>query len=161
MSSHAKIKVSELYQVGIVVRDLGQSINHYQNIFDIGPWGVINADPSSISDMTYHGRSVQHTFKAAHANVGPMQLELLQPLEGETIFTDFLDAHGEGLHHLGVIRVDNLDEAIRLLEKEGFPCLQSGRFPGGGYAYMDTVKSLGVMIELLQMPVGVPAPGRG
>ena len=35
-------------------------------------------------------------------------------------------------------------------EKEGFACLERGRFPGGGYAYMDTVETLGVIIELLE-----------
>ena len=151
------IKVSELYQVGIVVHDLEKSIEHYQNTFGIGPWEVTNVDTSTISDMTYHGRPVQHRFRAAFAMVGPMQLELIQPLEGDNIYSDFLDEHGEGIHHLGHVRVSDLDEAIEALEKEGFPCLQSGRFPGGGLAYMDTGKALGVIIELLQMPEG-PSP---
>jgi len=33
----------------------------------------------------------------------------------------------ELLHHLGHVRVNNLGEAIQALDKEGFPCLQSGR----------------------------------
>ena len=158
--SHAKVKVSELYQVGIVVRDLEKSIEHYQNTFGIGPWGVMNFDPSIFTDMTYRGRPVQHSFRAALVMVGPTQLELIQPLEGDNIFSDFLKEHGEGVHHLGHVRVGNLGEAIYTLEKEGFPCLQSGRLLGGGYAYMDTVKTLGVIIELLEIPEGVPAPGR-
>ena len=149
--SRAKIKVSELYQVGIVVHDLEKSIEHYQNTFGIGPWGTMNVDPSIFSEMTYHGRPVQHRFRAAFAMVGPMQLELIQPVEGDNIYSDFLTEHGEGVHHLGHVRVANLAEAIQTLEKEGFPCLQSGRSPGGGYAYMDTVKTLGIIIELLEM----------
>ena len=158
--SPRKIRVSELYQVGLVVRDLEKSIEHYQNTLGIGPWEVINVDSSIISDMTYHGRPVQHRFRAALTMVGPMQLELIQPVEGDNIFSDFLREHGEKVHHLGHVRVGNLSEAIETWEKEGFPCLQSGRSPGGGYAYMDTIKALGVIIELLEMPEGVPAPGR-
>jgi len=152
--SRAKVKVSELYQVGIVVQDLMKSIEHYQNTFGIGPWEVITLDASTLSDMTYHGRPAHHSFRIAFTMVGQMQLELLQPLEGDNIFSDFLKQHGEGLHHLGHLRVDNLVEAIQTLEKEGFPCLQSGRFPGGGYAYIDTVKTLGFIIELLEMSGG-------
>ena len=159
-SSRVRIKVSELYQVGIVVRDLEKSMEHYQNILGIGPWDTVNIDPSTLSDMTYHGRKVQHKFRAALTMVGPMQLELIEPLEGDNIYSDFLKEHGEGLHHLGHVRVDNLEEAIQRLEKEGFPCLQSGRFPGGGFAYMDTVKTLGFLIELLELPEGVPVPYR-
>ena len=158
--SRAKIKVSELYQVGLVVNDLEKGMEHYQDILGIGPWEVGEANPSTISDMTYHGRPVQHRFRGALTMAGPMQLELIQPLEGGNIFSDFLREHGEGVHHLGHVRVGNLGEAIQRLEKEGSPCLQSGRLPGGGYAYMDTVKALGVIIELLELPEGVPALGR-
>lgn len=146
--------------MGIVVHDLDKSMENYQNAFGIGPWGTMNIDPSIFSDMTYHGRPAQHRFRAAFAMVGPLQLELIEPVEGDNIFSDFLKEHGEGLHHLGHLRVSNLDEAIETFEKAGFPCLQSGRFPGGGYAFMDTVKTLGVIIELLEVPVGAPAPGR-
>jgi methylmalonyl-CoA/ethylmalonyl-CoA epimerase len=158
--SSVKVKVSELYQVGIVVHDLEKSMENYQNTFGIGPWGIMNIDPSIFSEMTYHGRPVQHRFRAAFAIVGPLQLELIQPIEGDNIFSDFLKEHGEGLHHLGHLRVNNLAEAIHTLEKEGFPCLQSGCSPGGGYAYMDTVKALGTIIELLEISEGMPAPGR-
>jgi len=158
--SRARIKASELYQVGIVVRDLEKSMEHYQNILGIGSWDTMNIDSSTLSDMTYHGRKVQHKFRAALTMVGPMQLELIEPLEGDNIYSDFLKEHGEGLHHLGHVRVDNLEEAIQRLEKEGFHCLQSGRFPGGGFAYIDTVKTLGFLIEVLELPEGVPAPYR-
>ena len=158
--NHAKVKISELYQVGIVVQDLDKSMERYQSTFGIGPWTVMNIDPSIFSEMTYHGRPVQHKFRAALAMVGPMQLELIEPIEGDNIFSDFLKEHGEGVHHLGHVRVENLDETIQTLEKEGFPCLQSGCFPGGGYAYIDTLKTLGTIIELLAIPEGAPAPGR-
>ena len=159
--SRAKIRIQELYQVGIVVHDLEKSMEHYQTTFGIGPWEIMNIDPSTFSDMTYHGRPVEHRFRAAFAMVGSMQLELIEPIEGDTIYSDFLKAHGEGLHHLGHLRVSNLDEAIQAFEKEGFPCLQTARSPAGAIAYVDTAKSLGFIIELLEMPEGVPAPGRG
>lgn len=154
------LQVSELYQVGIVVHDLEKSMERYQRILGIGPWDIMDVDPSTVNDLTYRGRKVQHKFRCAMAMVGSMQLELIQPLEGESIQSDFLKEHGEGLHHLGHIRVDNLEEAVQKLEREGFACLQSGRFSGGAFAYMDTVKELGTIIELLEMPEGQPAPFR-
>ena len=157
--NHAQIKISGLFQVGIVVHDLEKSMERYEKAFGIGPWEVINVDSSMFSEMTYHGKPVQHRFRAALAMVGPMQLELIEPLEGDNIYSDFLKEHGEGLHHLGHVRVSDLDEAIQSFEKEGFPCLQSGRSSRAGVAYMDTSKTLGFIIELLEMSEGVPAPG--
>ena len=143
-----KIKVSELYQVGIVVRDIEISMRDYESILGISTWQVFDADPSVVSDVIYHGRPVQHRFRVALAMVGTMQLELIQPVEGDSTFGDFLNAHGDGIHHLGHDRVDNLDEAVQTLEKDGFPCLQRGSFPGIDYAYMDLTSHLGYIIEL-------------
>ena len=147
-----KIKVSELYQVCIVVRDIEKSMENYQDTLGIGSWSLRTIDSSRVSDMTYRGRPVQHVFKVAQAKVGAMDLELIQPVEGDSIYSEFLEQGGEGLHHLGHVKVGGLDAAIQTLENAGFPCLQSGRFPGGGYAYMDTSKTLGTIIELIQRP---------
>ena len=146
--SHPIIKVSELFQVGIVVPNLENSIRDYESILGIGSWKIMDAKPPFISDTTYHGRPVKHSFRAAITMVGPMQLELLQPVEGECIYRDFLKEHGPGIHHLGHVKVDNLDETVQILEKDGFRCLQSGRHGGWGWAYIDMVKSLGYVIEL-------------
>ena len=157
---HPILKVSELYQAAIVVRDLEQSIERYQNTLGIGPWDVIDIDSSDLPVVTYHGRPAQHKFRAALAMIGPMQLELIQHVEGDSIFRDFLNKYGEGVHHLGHIRVDDLFKSIQTLEEAGFPCLQSLAAPGGGCAYIDMVKALGFIVELLELPEGIPAPGR-
>ena len=155
------INVTELHQVGIAVRDLEKSMEHYRNVFGIEPWETRDAGPSMISDMMYGGRPVKRPFRfrVALAMVGPMQLELIQPLEGELIYNDFLKEHGEGLHHLGHVKVQNLDDAVQALEKAGFPCTQRGHVGGGGFAYMDTVKALGFILELIELPKKVHAPG--
>lgn len=151
------VETSGLYQVAIVVRDLEKSVEHYQKILGTGPWQFMSIDDSVFAESTYRGRPAKHRFKVALGMLGPMQIELIQPIEGETIYGDFLNEHGEGVHHLGHIRVDNLTEAIKTFEQQGFPCIQSGRNSrGGGYAYMDTVKSLGVVTEFLEGREGPP-----
>ncbi len=76
-------------------------------------------------------------------------LELLQPVEGQGIYRDFLNEHGEGIHHLGHVRVDNMDEAIDALGKAGFPCIETGGDPAiHVWAYVDTTEVFGYIIEL-------------
>ena len=154
------LNVSELYQACVVVRDLEKSMEHYQNTLGIGSWEILGGGSPATYDMIYHGRPAKARIKVALAMVGPMQLELIQPVQGDSIWSDFLEEHGEGIHHLGHVRVGNLDEAVQALEKAGFPCMQRGHFTGGGWAYMDTSKALGFILELLELPEGVPAPGR-
>jgi len=85
--SRPRIKVSELYQVCIAVYDLEKSMEHYQSTIGAGPWEVFDVDASTISDMTYHGWPAQYRYRAAFTMVGPMQLELIQPLEGDNTFS--------------------------------------------------------------------------
>ncbi len=158
------IGVTELRQVCIVVHDLQKSMEHYQNILGIGPWEVFEINESITSNTTYHGQVVQHSFSVALATVGSIQLELIQPLKGDNIYSDFLKEHGEGSHHLGHVVVNNIDEAIQTYACEGFPCLQSGhivngKYAGRSYAYVDTVKALGTIIELVKRPQGMLISG--
>jgi hypothetical protein len=65
--------------------------------------------------------------------VGDLQLELIQPVSGENIYTEFLAAHGPGLHH-GCWEVDDLDAALA-----GRTPVQQGSMAGGDllFAYLE------------------------
>lgn len=86
------------------------------------------------------------------AQVGQVELELIQPLEGESIYKEFLEKKGEGLHHLSFF-VHDIDEEEARLTKQGFKALASGRRPGGGFTYFETDRVGGVVMELIQRPL--------
>jgi len=142
------IKVSELFQVGIVVHDLEKSMKQYQSLLGIDKWEVMEIDSSTIP-MTYRGKPAELSFKAAFCMLGSLMLELIEPVKGNGTYRDFLNDHGEGIHHLGHIRVDDLNEAVQALEKAGFPCIETGDVPDSlSWAYVDTTAALGYIIEL-------------
>ncbi len=144
------INVSELFQVGIVVRDLKESMKTYGTLLGISDWTEVEVNSSTIAIMTYHGKPVDHSFKAAFTMLGDLMIELLEPLEGPGIYRDFLNEKGEGIHHLGHARVDDLDAAVQALEEAGFPCIETGGDDEGfhTWAYVDTTPALGYIIEL-------------
>jgi methylmalonyl-CoA/ethylmalonyl-CoA epimerase len=76
-------------------------------------------------------------------------------LSDHNIYVEHLDRKGEGLHHLGMF-VSSLDPAVAEAERPVFSLLQSGRGYGksgdGGYADFDTEASLGVILELIEIP---------
>jgi len=156
-ASQAKVKVTEINQIAIVVRDLQKTMEYYWNTLGIGPWDIYTFQAPLVTDMTYHGKPAQYRMKLALTMVGSVMLELIEPLEGDNIYSDFMKEHGEGLHHLGFF-VKNMDETVQTMEKEGFPCLQSGHFDGGGYGYLDTVNTLKAIFEPIQMPEVMPPP---
>jgi len=58
-------------------------------------WPVEGIDPQA----TYHDEPGNFRMRLAFAAVGKVQIEVVQPLEGENIYSDFLRDHGPGLHH--------------------------------------------------------------
>lgn len=138
--SKTKVKCQGINQLAIVVKDLEKVAENYWNILGIGPWAIFNWEAPLVYDRKYHGETVWAREKIALAQVGDVQLELVQPVEGASIYKDWLDEHGEGLHHMNFL-VDDVDAAAEILTKEGFLSLQSGRFgpqeQKGAYNYFD------------------------
>jgi catechol 2,3-dioxygenase-like lactoylglutathione lyase family enzyme len=147
--SPAKVKVSRVNQVAIVVKDLEKTALDYWNILGIGPWDIYEWTPPLIYARKYHGKPTWGRDRIAITDVGGVQLELCQPVEGESIYRDFLNEHGEGLHHVNFFVAD-VDETTEILVKLGFPSLQSGRHGPpegqGAYNYID-IKPLGAIWE--------------
>ena len=156
-SSQGKFKVSEISQVAIVVRDLQKTMEHYWNTLGIGPWQIYTVEPPFLHDTKYRGKPGQFRMKIALAMVGSLNVELIQPLEGENIYSDFLREHGEGLHHLGLF-MDSIDEMVKTMEEAGFPCIASGYTDGNAFGYFDAVKTLGIILEGVEMSGEMPPP---
>jgi catechol 2,3-dioxygenase-like lactoylglutathione lyase family enzyme len=155
--SPARIKVKDINQVAIVVNDLEVVAANYWQILGIGPWDIYAWEAPEVRDRTYHGRPAWSREKIALTQVGDVQLELVQPVDGPSIYQDFLVEYGEGLHHLNFL-TDDVDEATEILTKEGFPSIQSGRFgpsrEKAAYNYID-IKPLRAIWEPVNMGVGV------
>lgn len=148
-------------QVAVVVRDLDRAMERYANEFGIGPWDVYTFSPHWVEGMTFRGKEQPYSMKLALADVGGMMYELIEPMQSPNAYEEFLNEHGEGLHHLGYF-VDDIDAAIEEMEGKGYRLLQSGRGMGtagdGGYAYFDTGDALGCIVEAIEMPQEMPEP---
>jgi len=152
--SPAKVKVNEIGQVGLVVKDVQMVAENYWNILGIGPWHVYSWEEPLVYDHMYHGKPTWVKAKIAQAQVGTVQLELCQLVEGESIYRDFLTEHGEGLHHIGFF-VDDVDETAEVLAQEGFPSLESGCYGDtGAYNYID-IKPLRTICKIVQRPASM------
>ncbi len=143
-------KSMEVVQVGIVVRDLEKTIKQLNSLWNVGPFRFLEID---LPDATLHGKQTRLRAKLAFAQVGPVELELIQPGEGENTYREFLRDKGEGVHHLKIPVSDINSEVARLKEK-GVEVLQSGNNPDVSFAYMDTEGIAGVILEVLQSKAG-------
>src|SRR5512147_2059324 len=87
---------SKFVQIGVVVADLEQAICHLTEIFGLGPFRVIDWPPEGRTDIQkfYYGQPGNFTARMAFTELGPVELELIQPLDGESIWADFLRERG-------------------------------------------------------------------
>jgi catechol 2,3-dioxygenase-like lactoylglutathione lyase family enzyme len=138
--SPARVKCKGINQVAIVVENLERVAENYRTILGIGPWAIYNWEAPLVYSRKYRGQVAWAREKIALVQVGGVQLELVQPVEGPSIYADWLKEHGEGLHHINFL-VDDVDEAEAILAEQGFPSLQSGKFgpkeQKGAYDYID------------------------
>ena len=100
--------VTDVQQVALIVRDLDATIEEYADRLGIGPWRVINCEPPRLTDMRVRGESVPYSMKLAVARTGNTMWEIIEPVDGPSIYQEFLDERGEGLHHL-IVEHDGLD----------------------------------------------------
>ena len=143
-----------LVQVGVVVRDLKKTVETFSSTFGIGPWQYF-VWPLHRADMKgeYRGESGGFRFAAALIRLGHVELELIQPLEGDSIYREFLKEKGEGLHHIR-FDVSDLDEAVQSWMDDGVKVIQSGTGlrPDTRWAYLNTAELPGfggIIIEVL------------
>jgi methylmalonyl-CoA epimerase len=148
-------------QVAILVPNLEDAVESYWQQFGISDWHFYTYGKPLVRKMSYYGEPTEYKMRVALSYLGPMRIELIEPLEGDTVYADYIAEHGYGVHHFGVL-VDNMEEAIAQAEDAGVPMIMDGSGFGldgdGHYAYLDTERTLGVTIELIERPKGRMTP---
>lgn len=148
-----KSLLSYLEHIGVVVKDIDNAISYYRSL-------GINQFKSC--QLKYNmremwGKSVAPdviTAQMSMAEVGPLKIELVQPIADGTHWMEFLKTKGEGIQHLGFF-VEDIDKAEAELTGKGFKLVYRSRFTlpdgsGGGNAYFDTSQVGGFMLEVVQ-----------
>jgi hypothetical protein len=142
-------------QVAILVENLEEAVEKYCKLFGIGNWYFYTYGKPLVKKMSYRGKPCEYKMRIALSNFGPMRIELIQMLEGDTIYADFVRKHGYGVHHFGVL-VKDMKSAIAQAEACGLKVIMEGsgfgRDGDGHYAYLDTEDKIGVTVELIERP---------
>jgi len=138
---------TETLQVALIVRDLDAAMRTYFDEYGIGPWSVYEFDSDNVRDMRSRGEPVAWSWRLGVAQVGQVQWELVEPLDGDSIYAQFLSEHGPGLHHVGVA-VASYEDALAEAARRGQDVLLGGEYKGIDFAYLTTDEDLGVITEI-------------
>ena len=138
-----------IFQVAFITDDIDKTKTWMAEFFDMPVPETIVTGPQSESEAEYLGKPTEARGKLAFFNFGNTTLELIEPDNEPSCWREFLDRNGPGFHHFA-FKVKGMKEKVATFEKGGYPLLQKGEFEGGRYAYLDTEKQLGALIELLE-----------
>jgi 4-hydroxyphenylpyruvate dioxygenase-like putative hemolysin len=141
-------------QLGYVARNLNDALDHWVRVLGVGPFFVTDTVP--YAEISYRGRAIEIATRVAIAYHGTMQIEVIEQTGGDaSMFTDFLDRRGGGLHHVCAVTDDLAALAARFADR-GVGVLQGGRTMAGiPFAYFDTdPDDCGRVLEVVQ-----PTPG--
>ncbi|HEY3934080.1 MAG TPA: methylmalonyl-CoA epimerase [Gemmatimonadales bacterium] len=122
--------------LGIAVADLDASLAFYRDVLGLEPQGEEIADGARI----------------VHLDLGTSEVELLQPVTGDSPIAKFLARRGPGLHHV-CYRVADLDAALAACRRNGYSLIdETPRVGAGGrrIAFVHPKASHGTLIELTE-----------
>jgi methylmalonyl-CoA/ethylmalonyl-CoA epimerase len=127
----------------VVVKDLDKVVQAWSNLFGFGPWTFVDAG----------------AVRAASVFVGPIQFELMQLVEGQSLegnplekeaklYRKYLEAWGDGVHHIAFGVEDVKAEAAKLSAQGATVLTQE---PNGQWAYIESSGPGSVIFELLPL----------
>jgi methylmalonyl-CoA/ethylmalonyl-CoA epimerase len=129
---------TEIDHVAIAVRDLEAAIGYYRDTFgcEVDHREVVERDG----------------VEEALLKVADSYIQLLTPSRPDSTVAKYLDAKGEGLHHIGY-RVDDCAAALAAVKEHGYRVIDEVPRPGSRgttVAFVHPKTAFGTLIELVQ-----------
>ena len=141
------------FQVCILVPDIEAAMKVWWEEYGVGPWKVWDLGPQNLVDMAVDEQPVEYAFRCAITQWGPLEFELIQPLDDRSIYAQSLEEHDQRphLHHLHC-DVADYDVALAHFRSRGHRAKMSGGLNGGRFAYLSTDEEVGAIIEVHDWP---------
>lgn len=131
----------EIDHLGVAVRGLDEALRFWERQLGMPLQGR----------ETVEGEAV----RVAMLSAGSPRIELLEPLNEDSVIAKFLEKHGPGLHHIA-LKVDDLAATAARLKDAGAALLNEPRTGAGGheYIFVHPRSAGGVLLELIQSGPG-------
>ena len=144
--------LGRLIEVAIITSDHRKTIEGLTKL-GIGPWRIYTFSPANVTNQTYRGKPADFTLKVCFADAedGSPVWEVIEPVAGPTIFQEFIDAHGDGIHHVAYDCNDlPFEERIAEFKRRGFEFAQGGSWEGKcHFAFFETEAETTTCLETI------------
>lgn len=141
-------------QIAWVTRDLDATETALTTLLGSKKWVRMPGVHFAPDTCTFRGQPADFVADISLSYAGDTQLELIAPVSGVSIYTEFLDRAGPGLHHI-CIETDDVDRALAERNAE---VVQRGLMPGGmEFAYISAEAAGVPYIEIAHIPPEIRA----
>ena len=130
--------IKKIEHLGIAVKDLNKSNELFKKLLGEESYKTEAVDSESVTTSFF--------------KVGDQKIELLEASEPNSTIARFIERRGQGMHHLA-FHVENIDEEIERLEKEGFEFVSKTPTKGADnkmVVFLHPKTTNGVLVELCQ-----------
>jgi catechol 2,3-dioxygenase-like lactoylglutathione lyase family enzyme len=126
-------------QIAWVTNDLAATESMVSARLGVRKWVRMPGVHFAPDTCSYRGEPADFVADIALSYLGDMQLELIAPVSGRSIYQDFLADSGPGLHHI-CVEADDADGFAAMLDDaaaNGAEIVSQGVMPGGmRFAYV-------------------------
>ncbi|BBX22781.1 lactoylglutathione lyase [Mycolicibacter terrae] len=147
-------------QIAWVTSDLAATESMLSALLGVRKWIRMPGVHFAPDTCSYRGEPADFVADIALSYLGDMQLELIAPVSGRSIYSDFLDDSGPGLHHI-CIEADDPDGFAAMLDDaaaRGAELVSQGVMPGGiRFAYVSAPDAGVPFVEIAHIPPEIRA----
>ena len=132
--------IKKMDHVAIAVSNLEEAAKFYQQVMGLTLSGVEVV-------------AAQKT-KVGFLKIGEVKIEFVQPSEPDSPLVKFLEAKGQGIHHI-CFEVDDVEAEVKAFLEKGATMVDQRPRPGAHHtkvAFVHPKSSSGVLIELNEFP---------
>ena len=141
-----------LAQVGFIVKDLETTKNKWAEFLGVPVPPSQPVGDYAVTGTQFMGQAApEASCMMAFFDVGPgLQLELIEPNDKPSTWRNYLEEHGEGMHHVA-FQVKDSKACVERAENAGLKLVQHGKYGDGSgeYNYLDAPE-LKCIVELLE-----------
>ena len=130
--------MNKIEHIGIAVQSLAEAIPRYEQLLGTPCYKTELVESEQVN--------------TAFFRVGESKIELLESVHPDGVIAKFIQKRGEGLHHTAY-EVDDIEQAMQRLKKEGFTLLNEKPKKGADHKWVCFIhpkQTHGVLIELCQ-----------
>jgi len=134
-------------QLGYLYKDIEKQANLMEDLLNMPKFTVL---PPNKQVVKYRGKDSEIITKIAMTRMFNLQIELIELIEGECVFKEFLDQGKEGLQHISLFFDDfnQMEPYIQYFNDKGYEIVHAGNIGIRYFYYFDTTEVLGYMFEI-------------